>query len=193
MKRTFNRVSLELHPDKGGTKEAFIELLDQYQRAKQQFSGDTARVEDEKEADKPFPERPEPGIRGWGRWWVKLSQQELWDLIKAEHQANNKTVAQQNQDSLEKENESFEEGRCYTKRERAMLNVDYESLGSVGEMLISRKAQSMESLLAEMKEKRECGPSFKAPSPSSDRRRNKRKRTIDRRSSGCSKELRREP
>jgi hypothetical protein len=191
VKRTFNRISRELHPDKGGTKESFIELFDQYQEAKQQFPEITARGETKTE-EKSFHEEAEPGIQSRSRWWAKLSQQELWDHIKAEQEANNKAVERQNQDCLE--HEKTNEERSYSKRDRAFLKVNYDTLGSVAEMFVFRKAQSMESLLAEMKGKRECGPSFQAPAPPppppysfkappplrSLPGRNKRKRTIER-------------
>ena len=188
VKRTFNRIARDLHPDKGGTKEEFVELFDQYQEAKQQFSGILEREEAEnleqnnKKADmsKRNPSR--------GRWWTKLSQQELWDLIKEEQQTNHETVARQNQESLEKEHIlEMNEKQGYSEKDRAFLTVDFDTVGSVGKMLVSRKSQSIESLLAEMKEKREGAPSFRAPVSLG---RNKRKRTIEREQS---EERKREP
>ena len=165
VKRTFNRISRELHPDKGGTKEAFVKLFDQYQEAKQKFSDIAAQEDAKKEDASSFPEEADQRKPSWDRWWAKLSQQALWDLVKAEQKANNKAIERHNQDCLKQENRTMNEERSWSKRDRAFLNVNYDTLGSVGEMFVSRQAQTKDCLLAEMKRKREKDLGFKAPTP----------------------------
>jgi hypothetical protein len=201
VKKRFNHVSLTLHPDKGGTKAAFVELFDQYQEAKLKFSeaSVTDRIEEEEEV--PSEEVPSDSFREaeptrrskWDRWWAQLSQQELWDIIKHEHKLNKKSIYRQNQESLDKENKAENE-QTFTDSQWCRLRVDYDSTGSVGQLRQARQAKSLDGLLLEMKQKREKSSPvhFEAPPDSKKEKEKERAMRVNKRKRARERERERE-
>jgi hypothetical protein len=117
VKKEFNRLALSLHPDKGGSKETFVALLDEYEAAKQRVAG---------------------GVEKPTRWWAGLQRNDLWDHIKAVRARNKDAIDAVNRESLELE-KAMEDGKEYTHKERVMLYTDYDAQGQVGALLGSRK------------------------------------------------------
>ena len=102
----FNKVSKQLHPDKGGSKEAFVALFDEYQQAQEYFALEQyGAVSTQKMEEGVTPSCDANAKRSSTRtrWWVHLPQDQLWDLMKREQNANDAFIRQMNAESILRE------------------------------------------------------------------------------------------
>ena len=53
VKQVFNKVFKQLHPDKGGSKEAFVALFDEYQQAQEYFALEHGECRNKKKPKEP--------------------------------------------------------------------------------------------------------------------------------------------
>ena len=159
VKQVFNTVSRLLHPDKGGTHEAFVKLYEEYTAAKKRCAGGGAASnseELEEDLGQPFAETEPPRNSNRGR--NKMNTQELWEWIAKERKINEASINRQNYDSLQREKNAWEaqlgKPSRLTPRQQLVMCTDYDRKGFVGELLTARKNQKPEGLLAEMARKR---------------------------------------
>jgi len=152
----FNKVSKQLHPDKGGSKEAFVALFDEYEQAQERFSPEHGAdsTPEMEEGVTPSCDANAKRSSARTRWWAHLPQEQLWDLLKKEQKANEAFMQRLNAESILREEYAYD---CveYTEEQRALIRIDYDRLGSVAELAAKRQEMSSDDLLAEMKRKRE--------------------------------------
>ena len=155
----FNKESRKLHPDKGGTKDAFVALFEEYEHAKERFSQEDARASTqatEEPGTSPCGPRPRRPYRRTP-CWADLPQEDLWALMKKEREVNEASMRAMNEESLLQEEageESFSQEE-YTEELRALLLTDFDTLGCVAQLAVKRKGMSPDEMLDEMKRKRE--------------------------------------
>jgi hypothetical protein len=144
VRKKFNELALSMHPDKGGSQEAFVALMDEYTTAKARFGGGLhgcGPTQGEEYNQHP-PQSQRKKSNANPRWWANMHGPSWWDFIEKELHKNLEEINRVNRESLQREEDAYV-AKPYTHEERCLLYTDFDTRGHVGAIFLSRKKKPM--------------------------------------------------